>query len=195
MRNEFFLSALLWVCCLLYSSGVCAAVPNLEAMLTTFATATPNLMRLVTAMAYVIGMFLVIAAIAGMKHFGEMRTMQSQDHSVSGPIIEFLVGAALLYLPSSVQTGLSTFWETTNPYAYVTAASDQYTVFINACYGIVQLIGAIAFIRGLLILKHAGSGRAQHGELTKAVAHLVGGILCINIYNTIQMLQASVGWG
>ncbi|HSW71433.1 MAG TPA: hypothetical protein VLH77_05585 [Gammaproteobacteria bacterium] len=177
-----------------YSSGAYAVgVPDLSVMLTNFATAVPNLMRLVTAVSYVMGMFFVVAAIMGMKHFGEMRTMMSQEHGVTGPVVEFLVGAALLYLPSTIRTSLSTFWVSTNPYAYLTVAPDQYTTFTNACYSIVQLVGVIAFIRGLLILKKVGGGKSQE-TFGKAMAHLGGGILCINLYGAIQMLQATVGW-
>lgn len=198
-----FLSAL-WVFGMFYSSGAYATAsgfanaagnaPNLATMLTNFATAVPNLMRMVTAGAYVMGMYFVMAGVMGMKHFGEMRTMMSQEHGVTGPLVEVFIGAAMLYLPSTIRTGLSTFWVSTEPYAYLTGATDQYTTFINACYSIIQLIGVVAFIRGLMILQKVGSGKGQQDTLGKAIAHIGGGVLCINMYNTIQMLEATVGW-
>ncbi|HSW70347.1 MAG TPA: hypothetical protein VLH77_00010 [Gammaproteobacteria bacterium] len=196
-KAPFFKAMLsaLWLTGIFFSSGAYAvSIPDLGVMLTNFATSVPTLMKLVTAGAYVMGMFLVISSIMGMKHFGEMRTMASQEHSLTGPLVGFFVGVAMLYLPSTVRSGLSTFWVTTNPYAYLNTASDQYTIFINACYGIIQLIGVIALIRGLLIMKQVGGGRAQQATLKAGLAHLVGGILCINIYNTIQVLEATVGW-
>jgi intracellular multiplication protein IcmC len=129
----------------------------------------------------------------GMKHFGEMRTMQSREHGVWGPIIELLIGAALIYLPSSVQGVMSTFWTSTNPYAYLTSSTALNSAFVDACYSVIQLIGVIAFIRGLIMLQQAGSERAQPHMLGKALSHLVGGILCINLYGTIQTLEATVG--
>lgn len=184
----------LWFSGASYSSGASAAkVPNLSDMLTHFATTVPNLIEMTTAAAYVLGMFFMVAAVMGMKHFGEMRTMMSQEHSITGPLVEFFVGAAMLYLPSTIQTGLSTFWVAPNPYAYLSSPTDQYTTFINACYSIMQLIGIIAFIRGLIILKKLGAGRTQD-TLGKALAHLTGGVMCINMYTTLQMLEATVGW-
>jgi intracellular multiplication protein IcmC len=169
-------------------------LPNLQAMVTNLAATVPNLMRLVTACSYVMGMFMMIMAVMGMKHLGEMRTMQSREHGFAGPSIEFLVGAALIYLPSTILAGVNTFWVGgTNPYAYVTSSTDQYTLFVNACYGIINLIGVIAFMRGLLMLNQAGGERGQPGMFPKAISHMIGGILCINIYGTIQMLQATVG--
>jgi len=189
------LLAALWVSSLLFSSGAYAVtVPNLATMLTNIAEAVPNLMKLVTASAYVLGMFFVIAGIMGMKHFGEARTMMSQEHGVSGPLIEFFVGIALIYLPSTIRSGLSTFWVSTNPYAYLDSTTDQYTVFVNACYSIMQLVGVIAFIRGLLILKALGGGRGHQATMGQALAHIVGGILCLNLYNTIQVLEVTIGW-
>jgi hypothetical protein len=184
----------LWFTGIFYTSGAQAATaPNLSVMLTNFATAVPNLMQLVTAATYILGMFFMIASIMGMKHFGEMRTMMSQEHGIVGPLVEFCVGAAMIYLPSTIKSGLSTFWVSPNPYAYLDAATDQYTTFINACYSIIQLIGVIAFIRGLIILKNVGSGRSQD-TIGKAAAHITGGVMCINMYTTIEMLQATVGW-
>ncbi len=189
-----FLSSL-WVSGIFFSRGAYAVtVPNLATMVTNFATAVPNLMQLVTAGSYVLGMFFVVAGIMGMKHFGEMRTMMSQEHGITGPLVEFFVGVALIYLPSSIHAGLSTFWLVTNPYAYLNATTDQYTTFVNACYALFQLIGVIAFMRGLIILKKVGGGRGQQATVGGALAHLVGGILCINLYNTIQMLESTVGW-
>jgi intracellular multiplication protein IcmC len=172
--------------------GVNAAIPNLATMLTNFATAVPNLMRLVTASAYVMGLFFIIQAVMGMKHLGEMRTMQSREHGFWGPAIEFLVGSALLYLPSTVQSVMGTLWVSTNPYAYVSDSTSN-AAFIDACYGVVQLIGTIAFVRGLIILHNAGGERSDPHAMGKAASHLLGGILCINIYGTLQMFEATVG--
>ncbi|HVY53334.1 MAG TPA: hypothetical protein VHA13_02325, partial [Gammaproteobacteria bacterium] len=143
----------------------------------------------------VIGIFFIIAAVIGMRNFGEMRTMMAREHSIMGPLVELLVGAALIYLPSSVEAGLNTFWQTTNPYAYLNSSeTGEAASFVTAAYSVVQLIGTIAFIRGLLMLKAAGSERGgQPGMLGKALAHMGGGILCINIYNTLQVLEKTVG--
>lgn len=189
--------AALFLTSFFYSSSALAAVtgtlPDLQAMLMNFATAVPNLIRLAMAISYVMGMFFCIAAVTNMKHFGEMRTMMAREHGMWGPIMELLIGAALLYLPSSINAVMSSFWTTTNPYAYVTAETGTNAAFASACYNVVQLIGVVAFIRGLLILQQAAGERSSPGQLSKAMSHLVGGVLCINIYNTIQALEGTVG--
>lgn len=161
-------------------------------MLVNIAKQVPSLMRLVTAIAYVLGMYFIIHGIIKLKHAGEMRTQMSREHSLMGPIIMLSVGAMLLYLPSSVQVGMSTFWTDPNPYAYL-KQKDQWSDFINVCFTIVQLIGTIAFIRGLVLISHLGSGSGQHGTMSKGMTHIIGGILCINIYEFIKVITATLG--
>ena len=156
---------------------------NLQTMLENLQTQVPSLMKLITAFAYVMGMYFIVMAIMKLKQFGESRSMMSQEQSMKGPIIFFLVGAALLYLPSSVNSGLSTFWATsTNPYAYRTQTGGQWASFMSACFLIVQLVGTISFIRGLVILSRLGGHGGQPETFSKGLAHIIGGILCINIY-------------
>lgn len=162
-------------------------------MLVNIARQVPSLMRLVTAFAYVFGMYLIIHGVIRMRHLGEMRTMMSHEHNAVGPIVMLVTGGMLLYLPSAVQVGLSTFWTDPNPYGYV-QEKDQWADFIGVCFTIVQLIGTIAFIRGLIILSHIGRmGGGQQGAMAKGLTHIIGGILCINIYEFVQVITNTLG--
>lgn len=163
-----------------------------ESMLVNIAQQVPNLMRLVTAIAYVLGMFFIIQGILKLKHVGESRTMTSQEHSLVGPLIYIAVGAMLLYLPSSVQVGLASFWTNPNPYGYL-SQQDQWSQFINVVFIIVQFIGVLSFIRGLVILSHLSGHGGQPGTFSKGMTHIVGGILCINIYEFVQVIFITLG--
>lgn len=164
---------------------------NAQQFLINFAKSVPNLMRMITAIAYVLGMYFIIAGIMKLKQFGESRTMMSGEHSVKGPMVLLVVGALLLYVPTSVQVGLSTFWTNPNPYSYL-QQKDQWADFINIVYTVVQLIGVIAFIRGLVILSHL-SGHGQPGTFGKGLTHIIGGLFCINIYQFIQVIFITLG--
>lgn len=162
-------------------------------MLTNIANQIPNVMRMVTAIAYVLGMYFIIYALMKLKEFGEARTMMSSQHHLKGPLIYLAVGTLLLYLPSAVQSGLTTFWTNPNPYEYEENTSQYAGVMSNALV-VVQLFGTIAFIRGLVILSHAGE---QHGggqnSVGKGLTHIIGGVFCINIYQFVQMVFATLG--
>lgn len=166
---------------------------NAATMLENLSNSIPELMRLVTALAYVLGMLFVVRGVIQLKHYGEQRTQHSPEHSLSKPLIMIGVGAALLYLPSAVQAGLTTFWQTPTPYAYKTELATPYFEVVSAAFMIIQLIGTIAFIRGLILLTQHGHG--QQGSMTKAITHMIGGIFCINIYQFIQVITNTLALG
>lgn len=162
-----------------------------ETMLTNISTQIPTLMRLVTAIAYVMGMFLIIRGIVRLKHMGEMRTMMSHEHSLTAPLAFITVGALLLYLPTTVNVGLSTFWTDPNPYGYM-GQTDQWSQFFNVCFTVIQFIGAIAIIRGLVSLSHVG-GQGHQGGLKTGLTQIIGGIFCVNIYQFVQVILNTLG--
>jgi intracellular multiplication protein IcmC len=166
---------------------------NVQTMLQNLSNSVPELMKLVTATSYVMGMLFIMRGVIGLKHFGESRSAMSQEHSLKGPLILLGVGAALIYLPSSVRAGLTTFWDVPTPYAYRDQIASPYTEVLNASFMIVQLIGTIAFIRGLILLTQGGHG--QQNQTSKAITHMIGGILCINIYQFIQVITNTLALG
>lgn len=179
----------------IFSNPVYAAsAPDIATMLINFSEAVPNLMRLVTALAYVMGFFFIIKGVMELKHFGESRSMMSQEHSIGKPVMLLVIGTMLLYLPASVRTGLSTFWTTPNPYGYLPSSSDDsnWTDLGSAAFMVIQLVGTIAFIKGLLMMRHA-TGHGQPDTFSKALAHIIGGVLCINLYQFLQAIFETLG--
>ncbi len=199
---ERFIKITLGVCGIfLYANSAYAAsfgstgTPDVATILMNFAETVPNLMRLVTALAYVMGFWFVIKGVTEFKHFGESRSMMSQEHHISKPITYLTVGAMLIYLPSAVQVGMSTFWASPNPYGYLPSSGGSWTDLTNAAFMVIQLVGTIAFIRGLLILNHTSGGGGQPGTFAKAMAHIIAGILCINLYQFLQAVFSTLGIG
>lgn len=167
--------------------------PSAGDMIANLVTQIPSLMRLVTALSYVMGMYFIFYSILKFKQFGEARTMMSQEHSLKGPIVFLFVGAMLLYFPSSVQMGLSTFFTNPSPIGYPAATGDQWSDLLQYCLYIVQFFGTIAFIRGLVILSQLSAHHAQPGTLGRGLTHIVGGIFCLNIYQFVQVILTTLG--
>lgn len=170
-----------------YAQTIDATSISASTMIENLAKQLPSLMRLITALAYVMGMFFIFAAIFKLKQYGESRTMMSSQHDLKGPILYLIVGASLLYLPTSVQVGMSTFWTDPNPYGYI-KQTDQWGTFFSNVFMLIQLFGVIAFIRGLVILSHLGGHGGQPGTFGRGMTHIIGGILCINIYQFVQVV-------
>ena len=59
---------------------------------------------------------------------------------------------------------------------------------MTALLGLVQVMGVIAFIRGWVLLGHAGEQNAQQGMFGKGLTHIIGGILAINIVGTKDLI-------
>ena len=176
-----------------YTQAVHADVPTLDSVIQRLTDNIPQLIQLLTAFAYVFGTYFVIIGVMEMKHFGESRGMMSQEHGIKKPILYFVIGAALIYLPSSVKTGMQTLWLTPNPMAYVVEKGNPWSQLIGNSFLILQFIGLIAFIRGLIILTQLGGHGGQQGTFAKGMTHIIGGILCINMYDTINMILATLG--
>ncbi len=174
-----------------YAQQVTVTPPDAQTMLQNIAQQVPELMKMVTAFGFVIGMYMIISGIMKLKHVGESRTMMSHEHSVFGPILMISMGAMLLYLPTAVQVGMATFWTDPNPYSYL-QQKDQFTEFLSDAFIIVQLVGVIAFIRGLIILSK-GSGQSHQSMFAKGLTHIIGGIFCINIFQFVQVILATLG--
>jgi intracellular multiplication protein IcmC len=168
--------------------------PQLSAsdVIAKIVTQIPNLMRLITAIAYVTGMYFVFHGILLLKQYGEQRTQMSGQHHLKGPMIFIVIGTCLLYLPSSVQVGMSTFWTQPNPYGYM-QQQDQWSKLFSNIFMVIQLFGVLAFIRGLILLSHLGGHGGQPGTFAKGMTHIIGGILCINMYQFVQVVMVTLG--
>lgn len=169
--------------------------PNAADMLANISRAVPNLMQLVTAIAYVIGIVFCLKGIVGLKHVGEARSMHHEQHGIKGPLILLAVGASLLYLPGAVRTGIATFWDATAPYAYQVKSSSPWSNLIKDVFTIIQLVGTVAFIRGLMMLAKLSGHGGHQASFGKAMTHMIAGIFCINMYQFISTISSTLGLG
>lgn len=191
-RNALFL-----LCCLLLSGcGDSAKYASVEHMLLTMTDQFPNIYRLITALAYLMGIAFIFRGVYQLKVYGDLRTMMSVQTNFKATMMVFFAGTALLYAPTAFKSMmLSTFATTdvTDPMSYGPAAHSLSTLLAShAVLLFVQLIGTISFIKGWVSLTHVSNpnGRSTMG---KAVTHIVAGLLAINIEGTKQMLEASFG--
>jgi intracellular multiplication protein IcmC len=159
---------------------------SLQDFVVNLANQIPQLVKLLTAISYVLGMYFIFIGLFKLKEYGESRTMMSGDRHIKGPIIFLLIGAMLLYFPTSVQIGMSTFWTNPSPYSYLQESTSEWSTLINDIYLIVQLIGGISFIRGLVILSQLSHHGGQPNIFGKGIIHIIAGIFCINIYQFVQ---------
>lgn len=182
-----------FLACFAYAGLVYADIPTLDQVLETFSGNIPNLMAMVTSFGYVFGIYLVVKGVFALKKQAEQRTMMSTEHSLKGPIIFITVGALLIWLPTSIDTAMNTLWLQPSPFAYQVDEGNPWSSLIKASFLVLQLIGVIAFIRGLIIMTHLAGQGGQPGTFAKGITHIIGGILCINMYDTVRTILISFG--
>lgn len=154
--------------------------------------------KLITGAAYLIGLSFIFKAIHSLKIYGESRTMMSSNTNFKEPMVYFIVGAILLYLPSGISMVLNTTFGTSTVLAY--SAINSANPVLGTLFGpesqvgnslalIIQVIGLIAFIRGWTMVAKSASQGQPPGGTGKGLMHVFGGILAMNIVGTLQIIN------
>lgn len=178
---------------LLYSEAAFAA--DAADMLNRITQQIPAFEKLVTGACYILGIGLVFKAMYHLKVYGEARTMMSVQSSLSTPLTYLFVGAALIFSPTFIASSLQTVFGSDSLLAY--SQWGGYSAYggtmMNAIFRCVQFVGLIAFFRGWVLMTHATGGQSQPGVFGKALTHILGGILALNIVATANILQETLG--
>ncbi|MFU8797762.1 MAG: hypothetical protein ACNA7Y_03585 [Gammaproteobacteria bacterium] len=148
-----------------------------------FAKSFPNLWKLSTALAYLLGFIFVIRSIMGFRAHAENR---GGGGGLKLPIVLFLVGSVLIYTPTVVSTLMLSTFGYSSPFYQPTRigfASKYANILL-----FIEFIGLISFIRGwVMIVGTAQQG--SHHSMGKAITHIVGGLLGVNIGGTVDVLH------
>ncbi len=147
--------------------------------------------KIVNIISIGMGVFFILVGFFKLKRYGEMRTFMSQQMTILAPMLYLLVGSLLLYLPTTLQLFASIVWTNTNPMQPSPSGGAFY--FLNAIYIFIRLLGAIAVVRGLAGLASAG-GQGQPGKITKSFLFIFGGVMCLHISGTIDIIKSLLGW-
>lgn len=169
------------------------SLPSLQEILVNIGGSIDPIWNMITGAAYLFGFAFVFRGVYMLKVYGDMRTMMSSQTNLKGALICFLVGAVLLFSTSMYHSLLLTTFNAraTSPLEYdpnVTLTWDAYKNLLR----FIQLIGLISFFRGWMMLTHLSNPGQQH-SFGKAMTHIFGGVLAINIQGTIDVMQGTLG--
>lgn len=178
-------------------SGCSSSPLDFQTMLINLSKSYPAIWKLTTAAAYIIGFGFVSKAIYSLKVYGEARTMMSNSTSLKGPLTFLFTGTALIFSPQIFKDLLLSTFGTSQitPLLYGTPPPGWTQQSITALLGLVQVVGVIAFIRGWIYLARSGEQGAQQNTFGKGLTHIIGGILCINIVATRDVIWNTFGFG
>lgn len=156
-----------------------------------------------SVLCYVIGIFLICRGLVRSSKVGT----DPRAASTHGIVVNFVVGAILCTLGGMMDTMLTTVFATASitPFEELinwsnivgtdsginTEAADR---TVKAILMFVQIVGAIAFIRGWLIVKNAIEGTGQ-ATVPQGITHVIGGTMAFNIGAMLQIFDRTFGTG
>jgi hypothetical protein len=138
-----------------------------------------SVQALITGLGYILGLMLMFKALMILKEIGDRRTNSSSQDSLFLPLVHFLAGAALIFLPSMVKTLSVTAFGTGNILEYV--PYNPYKIQ-NSLGILIQTSGVIWFVRGTMLLVHGSEPGAKEGP--KGLTFVLAGILAMNFQAT-----------
>ena len=193
LKYSLRIAILLSLFCL---AGCGVNTPDIQVMLGNLNNSFPNLWRMVTAFAYVMGFAMAMRALYYMKIYGESRTMMSSHSSIKTPVTYFVVAAALIFSPTMFQTLMQTTFGYTSILDYQGPGTPGWTAEnIRPLIHLVQFFGLLAFFRGWMYIARTGGQSSQPGTFGKGITHIFGGVLAINIVGFWNIIKATFGFG
>lgn len=167
--------------------------PSLDQMITNFGDSLPGIWRLATSASYILGMIFIFRGVYQLKLYGDLRTMMSTQTNFKATLMLFLVGAILIFYQPAYESFLMSSFGTSvqSPLAINTDGSG-FGASTRVLLNFVQLVGFISFVRGWIYLAQS-SNPSTHATAGKAMTHIIGGVLAMNIQGTADILKATFG--
>lgn len=173
---------------------------NLATALTNLSAAFGSITKLIVALSYVMGVGMMSKGVMSYRIFANQTFGSAQRGELAGPMVWLFVGALLVYLPSTMDSSMATVFGTSeigansDLIAYSSASTLEWKQIADVVIQYIKLIGFIAFIRGWIILSKMGHSGAQPGSIGKGTIHVIGGVLLINIVDTVNLLAQTLGY-
>lgn len=174
-----------------------AGMPNFIDIVHRLQHTMGPLWHLITGGAFLMGLFFALKSIYTFKEYGEMRVMMSSSTDVRKPLGYLLIAIILMYVPFVGGQVTHTIFGS-NSFNYISGlgiSGQDFKDTVNLMGNIIEFIGMIAFIRGWILIVHTVNQQSQPGGFSKGLMHLIAGVLALNIFGTIKVLQATIGWG
>lgn len=192
LRNTVW--GLILAALLICESASAANVRNWAEMLTQLNTNIPAVRQLVVGFCYMFGFAMALRAVFMLKRYGQMRTMMAANISVQKPMIVLFVAVGLMGLPTLIDVSINSLYAYGSDSVMEYQAETSWAEVITPLIQIVKLLGLIVFVKGwILLARYGGEGAGQPGTGGKALMHMIGGVLAMNIVGTIDIIKASFG--
>ncbi|MDR1486765.1 MAG: hypothetical protein LBT62_02045 [Deltaproteobacteria bacterium] len=131
-----------------------------------------------------IGLFLVVSGLVGLSG--------RQDGGKKRALLTLIAGTLMLNAPSLLDAFAQTLFtqNSAEVLSYHPPDSNPASGYIRLAVLAVALTGLIGVARGLYLMRLSpGEG----GGLARALVHMTGGVICVNLVEFLKLLAASLG--
>lgn len=169
---------------------------------------------LVLTVSFTIGMILIFTALTKMKKFGQGMTMYAQPGEFAGPLTYLIVGAVLIFLPTSTDYLMNSLFDGASRFITQSGTNINYQAMgrgasllsytgsagiaqhwadlANTLVMFIQFLGFLSFVKGWLILAKSTQPGHQPGAMSKGLTHVIGGIVLINFVGAVNILKNTI---
>lgn len=169
---------------------------DLYTMLSTLQLSLGAIWQMLMASCWLFGIMVLLSGMLKLKKYGQMTVFMMSHAELVGPLSRILVGTLLIYTPYAIDTVLGTLWQdatVSDIQGYPASTSTGSASLMGPVFTIIQVIGLIAFIRGMLKLTKAGEQGTQPGTIPSAFMLVFGGVMCMNIVETLNTVRSTIG--
>lgn len=178
---------------------------SLDVLLTNFlGNVDPALAALVSLVAWTMGAFMIVNGLIKASKYGHDPRANSPTHFITS----FIIGAMLIAIGQSFSSILTSIFGSSAPSGDVLSwsgdvnnwsavqniGSSQFTEAIKAALTFFQVVGMISLVRGFHVMKKAVEGSGQ-ATIPQGLTHIIGGVLAINIYQFLEIMDTTFGTG
>ncbi|MCL5260506.1 MAG: hypothetical protein M1561_02310 [Gammaproteobacteria bacterium] len=167
-------------------------------MLVALQENAPQVIKFVIATSYVMGVWFIFSAVLALKIYGQQRTMMPLSFTFTGPVMKLVIGLALLYLPTVLDIAVWSIWQhSIYNVLNVNPGQSDYTSVIKSAVILVRVVGYFSVMRGFVMLSRNATGSTsghQPGIVGKSFMYIIGGIFCINVVETVRMIEITFGY-
>jgi intracellular multiplication protein IcmC len=161
--------------------------------LNNIAKELPALRKLVVAVSYLAGIGCFVSAVMKLKSYAQNVSMMSSQKSLLEPMVYLTMSGILIYYAGFIDASSTTIFgaDWADKATGVVLGGGDWDAYLRPIIEIVRLIGYIAFLKGVFLLKNFGQ-QSQQGGIGKAITFMLGGILAINFESTWNMLYRTL---
>lgn len=174
-----------------------SSASNLTSVLVKLNEQAPAILKFLQAFS---GLVAIIILGWSLYSFVKMSRRDSDAIKPATAVLGVIIAGMLLQLGPSIDVFLNSIYgnaSVSNLMSYKPHNASPMTVEgVKAVIGLVRLYGYYSFISGMIGLRNLFENSGDKSERFKKNAwHVVGGILCINIVQTVNILTSSAGFG